>query len=89
MSDKPADIPQDVWDSAKDLALGMLSQTQSCGCDSCVDTATLSHARAIMAATDRAALIAETHMLGNKHVAAAIRQGSQPSNVIPHEGVVR
>jgi hypothetical protein len=44
---------------------------------------------AIMAATERAALTAETHMLGNKHVAAAIRQGSQPSNVIPHEGVVR
>jgi urease accessory protein UreE len=45
--------------------------------------------RAIMAATERAALIAETHMLGNKHVAAAIRQGSHSSNVIPHEGVVR
>jgi urease accessory protein UreE len=46
-------------------------------------------AKAIMAATERAALVAETHMLGNKHVAAAIRQGSHSSNVIPHEGVVR
>ena len=52
---RPSDIPQDVWDRATEYALGMLGQTQSCGCESCVETATLSHARAIHAERERCA----------------------------------
>jgi hypothetical protein len=49
-------------------------------------------ARAIMAATERAALIAENHNAWPQEgadIAAAIRQGSQPSNAIPVRGMVR
>lgn len=94
MTSRPKDIPQDVWDAAREV----VADTQGCDCSHCVGTI----ARAIMAATERAALIAEKrwrmfdkmletgnvpeHLneravgraLEGQHIASAIRQGSQP-----------
>lgn len=84
---RPDDIPEDVWTVSKEHALDMLGQTQSCSCNSCVETVALSYARAILADRERAEIAATdtiTQLLGdpladsiNGYVAAAIRSGKQ------------
>jgi hypothetical protein len=90
---KPEDIPQDVWDAAVEATRYR---------DITLDEAI---ARAIMAATERAAQVAESyrernlgeatgsayadgHFVACGRIAAAIRNGAQPSNAIPVIGKI-
>lgn len=100
----PEGISQSAWDEARRVWAEMLTVDH--------DGASAFHtqrdceelAQAIMAATERAALIAADYgdwaepmrsqpqfaaaCVAADEIAAAIRQGSQPSNVIPHLGTV-
>lgn len=98
---KPEDIPEDVWRTATDEALKFvewLVPTPAEGAASTEHVLAVSFARAILAERERAAHVADTHGLDSpdadhcqgcgEEIAAAIRQGSQPSTSIPHRGEV-
>jgi hypothetical protein len=105
---RPEGISQQAWDEAENEIATSLTWLFPVASDHepharFILTATI--ARAIMAATERAALIAQNWQPPKQDIteptklyrpfevadaiAAAIRQGSQPSNVSPVRGTVR
>jgi hypothetical protein len=92
---KPEGMSQSAWDEAEAEAsvyLVWLGPDATKHEPDAHHVLTYSIARAIDAATERAALIAENHNEWPQEgadIAAAIRQGSQPSNAIPVRGTVR
>lgn len=103
---KPEGISQSAWDEAEveaSVYLVWLGPDATKHEADAHHVLTYSIARAIDAATERAALIADGCAAENNtgsgfdshpayvtayRIASAIRQGSQPSNVIPHRGEI-